>query len=83
MIYILLEIQNKIHPEMFATFLHISCKGSNFTDSSITSLQNKLPPYDTQQNRQDISYSLLPKYWHFNSYESVYSLVYIQINVGT
>lgn len=52
MIYILLEIQNKIHPEMFATFLHISCKGSNFMDSSIISLQNKyrVLPYDTQQN---------------------------------
>lgn len=41
MIYILLEIQNKIHPEMCATFLHISCKGSNFRDSSIISLQDK------------------------------------------
>lgn len=41
MIYILLEIQNKIHPEMCATFLHISCKGSNFRDSSIMSLQDK------------------------------------------
>lgn len=36
MIYILLETQNKIHPEMCATFLHISCRGSNFRDSSIS-----------------------------------------------
>lgn len=37
-IYTLPEIQNKVHPEMFATFLHVS---SNFMDSSIISLQNK------------------------------------------
>lgn len=39
-VYILPEIQNKICPEMFESFLHIHCKGSNSIDSSIFSLLN-------------------------------------------